>query len=83
MDTKEAAETVIEAMKTLQQKILIEKFIVNPGEDIRGIVAGDVFLIGHHLGINKRIDDTIFTQVLARIIHNNRRKISYFNMASF
>ncbi|MBU0898341.1 MAG: RimK family alpha-L-glutamate ligase [Nanoarchaeota archaeon] len=41
MDTKEAAETVIEAMKTLQQKILIEKFIVNPGEDIRGIVAGD------------------------------------------
>lgn len=33
--------------------------------------------------VTKRLDDTIFTQVLARIIHNNRRKISYFNMASF
>lgn len=33
--------------------------------------------------VTKRLNNTIFTQVLVRIIHNNRRKINYFNMASF
>ena len=31
--------------------------------------------------VTKRLDDTIYTQVLARVIHNNRRKTSYFNLA--
>ena len=31
--------------------------------------------------VTKRLDDTIHTQVLVRIIHNNRRKTSYFNLA--
>jgi transposase len=31
--------------------------------------------------VTKRLDDTIHTQVLARIIHNNRRKTDYFNLA--
>ena len=31
--------------------------------------------------VTKRLDDTIYTQVLARVIHNNRRKMSYFNLA--
>jgi ribosomal protein S6--L-glutamate ligase len=41
MESKEAAESTIETMKTLHQEILIEKFLENPGEDIRGILAGD------------------------------------------
>jgi len=41
MESKEAAETTIDAMRTLKQEILLEEFIPNPGEDIRGIVAGD------------------------------------------
>lgn len=31
--------------------------------------------------VTKRLDDTIFTQVLARVIHNNRRKTNYFELA--
>ncbi|MBL7206038.1 MAG: RimK family alpha-L-glutamate ligase [Candidatus Aenigmarchaeota archaeon] len=38
---KETAQNIIETMKTMKQEILIEEFIENPGEDIRGIVAGD------------------------------------------
>ncbi|MCK5548808.1 MAG: RimK family alpha-L-glutamate ligase, partial [Thermoplasmata archaeon] len=41
MESKEAAKATIHTMKTLRQEILIEKYIPNPGEDIRGIVAGD------------------------------------------
>lgn len=41
MENKTAAESVIDTMKTLKQEILIEEFIENPGEDIRGMVAGD------------------------------------------
>ncbi|UCD07730.1 MAG: RimK family alpha-L-glutamate ligase [Candidatus Aenigmatarchaeota archaeon] len=41
MESKDAAKTAIETMKTLKQQILIEEFVPNPGEDIRGIVAGD------------------------------------------
>lgn len=40
MESVEAAQGVIETMNTLKQQILIEEFIPNPGEDIRGIVAG-------------------------------------------
>ncbi len=40
IESKEAAKSVIDTMKTLRQEILIEKFVENPGEDIRGIVAG-------------------------------------------
>jgi len=41
MESEEAAKSAIDTMKTLEQDILIEKYIPNPGEDIRGIVAGD------------------------------------------
>jgi len=41
LESKEAANTVVDTMKTLKQEILIEEFIPNPGEDIRGIVAGE------------------------------------------
>ncbi|MBN2330422.1 MAG: RimK family alpha-L-glutamate ligase [Candidatus Aenigmarchaeota archaeon] len=41
MESKEAAKATIHTMKTLKQEILIEKYLPNPGEDIRGIVAGD------------------------------------------
>lgn len=41
METREAALSAIETMKTLKQEICIEEFIKNPGEDVRGIVAGD------------------------------------------
>jgi ribosomal protein S6--L-glutamate ligase len=41
MESREAAKATIHTMKTLKQEILIEKYLSNPGEDIRGIVAGD------------------------------------------
>ncbi len=41
LESEEAAKTAIDTMKTLKQQILIEEFIPNPGEDIRGVVAGD------------------------------------------
>lgn len=41
MESKEAAKATIHTMKTLKQEILIEEYLPNPGEDIRGIVAGD------------------------------------------
>ena len=41
LDSREAANTVAETMKTLKQEVLIEEFVPNPGEDIRGIVAGE------------------------------------------
>jgi transposase len=33
--------------------------------------------------IRKILDTSTYTQVLCRIIHNNRRKLNYFNMVSF
>jgi transposase len=33
--------------------------------------------------VRKILDTSTYTQVLCRIIHNNRRKLNYFNMASF
>ena len=41
VDSKEAFKSIVETMKILRQEMLIEKFIPNPGEDIRGILAGD------------------------------------------
>jgi len=41
MESKEAAKATIHTMKTLRQEILIEEFLPNAGEDIRGIVAGE------------------------------------------
>lgn len=41
IESQEAAKSVIDTMQNLRQEILIEKFIDNPGEDIRGIVAGN------------------------------------------
>jgi len=46
MESKEAAKSAIETMRTLKQEILIERFLPNPGEDIRGIVAGDEIIAG-------------------------------------
>ena len=47
LDSKEAAKTVIETMKNLQQEILIEEYIPNAGEDIRGIVAGEEIIASY------------------------------------
>ncbi len=47
MESKEAAESTIDTMQTLHQQILIEKFLKNPGEDIRGIVAGDEIIASY------------------------------------
>lgn len=47
MKSKEAARTAIETLTTLKQEILLEECIENPGEDIRGIVAGDEIIAGY------------------------------------
>ena len=41
MESKEAAQSAIETIKTLKQEICLEEFLPNAGEDIRGVVAGD------------------------------------------
>jgi len=47
MESKEAAESAIETMKSLKQQILLEEYIKTPGEDIRGIVAGDEIIASY------------------------------------
>jgi ribosomal protein S6--L-glutamate ligase len=47
MESKEAAQSAIETMQTLKQEILIERFLKNPGEDIRGILAGDEIIASY------------------------------------
>ena len=47
MESKEAAESTIETMQTLKQQVLIEKFLKNPGEDIRGVLAGDEIIASY------------------------------------
>jgi len=47
MESKEAARSAIDTLKTLQHEICIEKFIENPGEDIRGIVAGNEIIASY------------------------------------
>ncbi len=41
MESKEAARSALDTLKTLQQEVCMEKYIENPGEDIRGVVAGN------------------------------------------
>lgn len=47
LNSKEAAHSAIETMQVLKQEILIEKFLENPGEDIRGVVAGDEIIASY------------------------------------
>jgi len=47
IESKEAAKSVIDTMQTLKQEILIEKYVNNPGEDIRGIVAGEEIIASY------------------------------------
>ncbi len=47
METKESAMSAIEALQTLKQEILIEEYLPNPGEDIRGIIAGDEIIASY------------------------------------
>jgi ribosomal protein S6--L-glutamate ligase len=47
VDSKEAFKSIIETMKILKQEMLIEKFVKNPGEDIRGITAGDEIIASY------------------------------------
>ncbi len=47
IDSKEAFKSIIETMKILKQEMLIEKYVKNPGEDIRGIMAGDEIIASY------------------------------------
>ena len=47
IESKEAAESTIDTMRSLQQHMLLEEFIPNPGEDVRGIVAGDEIIASY------------------------------------
>jgi ribosomal protein S6--L-glutamate ligase len=47
IESQEAAKSVIDTMQNLRHEILIEKFIDNPGEDIRGIVAGNEIIAAY------------------------------------
>jgi len=47
IDSKEAFRSVVETMKILKQEMLIEKYVPNPGEDIRGIMAGDEIIASY------------------------------------
>lgn len=47
MESKEAASSAIETLKTLKQEILLEEYIQNKGEDIRGIVAGNEIIASY------------------------------------
>jgi len=47
IESKEAAESTIDTMRSLNQHMLLEEFIPNPGEDVRGIVAGDEIIASY------------------------------------
>jgi ribosomal protein S6--L-glutamate ligase len=47
IDSKDAFKSIVETMKVLKQEILIEKFIESPGEDIRGILAGEEIIASY------------------------------------
>ncbi|MBL7160217.1 MAG: RimK family alpha-L-glutamate ligase [Candidatus Aenigmarchaeota archaeon] len=40
-ESKETAESIVNTLDLLRQELLIEKFIENPGEDIRVLIIGD------------------------------------------
>ncbi len=41
VESKEVMEGIFESMEVLNQKVLIQEFVPNPGEDIRVLVAGN------------------------------------------
>lgn len=47
IDSKEAFNSLIDTMKILKQEMLIEEYVPNPGEDIRGIMAGDEIIASY------------------------------------
>lgn len=47
IESKDAAESTIETLRTLKQEIFIEEFLPNAGEDVRGIVAGDEIIASY------------------------------------
>jgi len=47
VDSKEAFKSIVETMKILKQEMLIEEYIPNPGEDMRGIMAGDEIIASY------------------------------------
>ena len=47
IESKEAAESTIDTMRVLRQHMLLEEYIPNPGEDVRGIVAGDEIIASY------------------------------------
>ena len=47
VDSKEAFRSIIETMKILRQEMLIERYVPNPGEDIRGIMAGEEIIASY------------------------------------
>ncbi|NOR85358.1 RimK family alpha-L-glutamate ligase [archaeon] len=53
VDNKEAMRTIIASMGVLNQQILIQEFIENPGEDIRILVAEDT-VIGAYKRVAKK-----------------------------
>ncbi|MCK4967416.1 MAG: RimK family alpha-L-glutamate ligase, partial [Candidatus Aenigmarchaeota archaeon] len=53
VDNKEAMRTIIASMNVLNQQILIQEFVENPGEDIRIIVAEDT-VIGAYKRVAKK-----------------------------
>jgi len=46
MESKDAAKSVLDAMTTLKQEVLIEKYLPNQGEDIRIMIAGQEVIAG-------------------------------------
>jgi ribosomal protein S6--L-glutamate ligase len=47
MESREAARSAVETMQTLKQEVLIERYVKNAGEDIRGIIAGDEIIASY------------------------------------
>jgi ribosomal protein S6--L-glutamate ligase len=47
MESREAALTAIDTLRTLKQEVCLEEYIQNPGEDYRGIVAGEEIIASY------------------------------------
>lgn len=47
MESREAALTAIDTLRTLKQEVCLEEYIPNPGEDYRGIVAGEEIIASY------------------------------------
>ena len=95
IESKEAAESTIDTMRSLQQHMLLEEYIPNPGEDVRGIVAGDEIIASYkriaakgekkaniHLGgsaITYKLDDDM-QEVVLRAAEAIKAKICAIDM---